>query len=87
MRICETLRIISENDPNKKLFQKGPRKCSCCSLKILVRGKIQTNILGAHKYLFWAFGINAVIICFGYILLYIYKILSKNYAIYKRALE
>ena len=39
MRICETLRIILEMTQIKKLLQKGPRKCSCCSLKILDKDK------------------------------------------------
>ena len=77
MRIGGTLRIIFENDPNKKFLQKGPRKCSCCSLKILVRGKIQTNILGAHGYLILAIWINPINICIGNILVIYINICPK----------
>ena len=51
MRIGGTLRIILENDPNKKFLQKGPRKCSCCPLTILDRDKkIKPIFSGPHKY-------------------------------------
>ena len=40
-------------------------------MKILDRDKNQKNILGAHGYLILAIWINPIIICLGYILLYI----------------
>ena len=76
MGICETLRIISGNDPDKNCSKRVQENVHVALWKYWTEIKIKPIFLGAHKYLFWAFGINAVIICIGYIFLY-KKIFSK----------
>ena len=59
MRICETLRIISGNDLDKNCSKKVQENVHVALQKYWTEIKIKPIFLGAHKYLFWAFGINA----------------------------
>ena len=64
--------IISGNNPDKNCSKKVQENVYVTLRKYWSELKFKPIFLGAHRYLFWAFGINAVIICFGYILLHIY---------------
>ena len=59
MRIGGTLRIIFENDPNKNCSKKVQGNVHVALWKYWTEIKIKPIFLRAHRYLFWAFGINA----------------------------
>ena len=59
--------LISRNDPDKNCSKKVQENVHVALWKYWTEIKIKPIFSGAHKYLFWAFGINAVIICIGYI--------------------
>ena len=45
----------------------SPIKCSCYSIELLARAKIQTNIFMSSETFILAIWINPIIICFGFI--------------------
>ena len=66
------LEIISGNNQDKNCSKKIQENVHVALKKYWPELKFKPILLGAHRYLFWASGINVVIICFGYIyLLYI----------------
>ena len=67
MGICKTLRIISGNDPDKKCSKSLQENVHVALRKYWTEIKIKPIFLVAHGHLFWAFGINAIIICIGHI--------------------
>ena len=59
--------IISGNDPDKNCSKRVQENVHVALRKYWTEIKIKPIFSGAHKYLSWPFGINAVIICIGYI--------------------
>ena len=59
MGICETLRIISENDPNKNFSKKVQENAHVALWKYWTEIQIKPIFLVTHGHLLGAFGINA----------------------------
>ena len=75
--LVEPSESFFENDPNKNFSKRVQENAHVALWQYWTEIKIKPIFLGAYGYLILAIWINPIIICFGYILLYIWNMVQK----------
>ena len=76
--------IIPGNNPDKNCSKKVQENVHVALCKYWSDVKFKPILLGAPRYLFWPFGINAILICIGYIYMLYILYMSNNSDFYVR---